>query len=87
MRTSCDIDVLVREIDSEKAKSVLVDEYGYVYRGKGSHDISLFSPTNTHIELHYDFIEDGISNESTKVVKIIQSYTNVVNKMVWRKNI
>ena len=25
-------------------------------------------------------------NVSTKVVKIIQSYTNVVNKMVWRKN-
>ncbi|MFZ2758071.1 MAG: UDP-N-acetylglucosamine 2-epimerase, partial [Gemmiger qucibialis] len=23
---------------------------------------------------------------STKVVKIIQSYTGVVNKMVWRKN-
>ena len=25
-------------------------------------------------------------NVSTKVVKLIQSYTNVVNKMVWRKN-
>jgi len=24
-------------------------------------------------------------NVSTKVVKIIQSYTTVVNKMVWRK--
>ena len=24
---------------------------------------------------------------STKVVKIIQSYTGVVNKMVWRKNL
>ena len=26
-------------------------------------------------------------NVSTKVVKLIQSYTGVVNKMVWRKNI
>ena len=25
-------------------------------------------------------------NVSTKVVKLIQSYTGVVNKMVWRKN-
>ena len=25
-------------------------------------------------------------NVSTKVVKIIQSYVGVVNKMVWRKN-
>lgn len=29
-----------------------------------------------------DYVED---NTSTKVVKIIQSYTNIVNKMVWRK--
>jgi UDP-N-acetylglucosamine 2-epimerase (non-hydrolysing) len=25
-------------------------------------------------------------NVSTKVVKVIQSYTGIVNKMVWRKN-
>ena len=26
-------------------------------------------------------------NVSTKVVKIIQSYTGIVNKMVWRKDV
>ena len=31
-----------------------------------------------------DYIEENVS---TKVVKIIQSYTGVVNKMVWRKEI
>ena len=30
-----------------------------------------------------DYIEENVS---TKVIKIIQSYTNVVNKMVWRKS-
>ena len=30
-----------------------------------------------------DYVEENVS---TKVVKIIQSYTGVVNKMVWRKN-
>ena len=30
-----------------------------------------------------DYVEENVS---TKVVKIIQSYTSVVNKMVWRKN-
>jgi hypothetical protein len=69
MRTSCDIDVLVHDNDAEKAKSVLVNEYGYVYHWKGSHDISLFAPTNTHIELHYDLVEDGIANESSEVLK------------------
>lgn len=32
------------------------------------------------------FVSDYVDeNVSTKVVKIIQSYTGVVNKMVWRK--
>jgi len=31
-----------------------------------------------------DYVEENVS---TKVVKLIQSYTNVVNKMVWRKDI
>ena len=30
-----------------------------------------------------DYVEENVS---TKVVKIIQSYTGVVNKMVWRKS-
>ena len=29
-----------------------------------------------------DYIDENVS---TKVVKLIQSYTGVVNKMVWRK--
>jgi UDP-N-acetylglucosamine 2-epimerase (non-hydrolysing) len=31
-----------------------------------------------------DYIDENVSD---KVVKIIQSYTNIVNKMVWRKNL
>jgi UDP-N-acetylglucosamine 2-epimerase (non-hydrolysing) len=30
-----------------------------------------------------DYIEENVS---TKVIKIIQSYTGIVNKMVWRKS-
>ena len=30
-----------------------------------------------------DYVEENVS---TKVVKLIQSYTGVVNKMVWRKS-
>jgi len=30
-----------------------------------------------------DYVEETVS---TKVVKIIQSYVGIVNKMVWRKN-
>lgn len=58
----------------------------------GIDEISLLQAVDTAIELNNDK-ENGIpvpdyvdENVSTKVVKIIQSYTNVVNKMVWRKN-
>ena len=47
------------------------------------------------VELAVDMVEDGNNgipvpdyveeNVSTKVVKIIQSYTGVIDKMVWRK--
>lgn len=77
MRTSCDIDILVHERDSEKAKSVLVDEHGYTYHGKESHDISLFSPSNIHIELHYDLIEDGRVNDSSNVLKKVWNDSRV----------
>ncbi|MCR4564500.1 MAG: UDP-N-acetyl glucosamine 2-epimerase [Bacteroidales bacterium] len=52
---------------------------------------SLLQAVGTAVQLHKDG-EYGIpvpdytdENVSTKVVKIIQSYTGIVNKMVWRK--
>ena len=49
------------------------------------------------VEVAVDLIKDGLpgipvpdyvdENVSTKVVRIIQSYTGVVNKMVWRKDV
>ena len=53
---------------------------------------SVLQAVDTAVEMHRnghdaiavpEYCED---NTSTKVVKIIQSYTGVVNKMVWRKN-
>ena len=34
-------------------------------------------------DLVFDYCDENVSN---KVIKIIQSYTNIVNKFVWRKN-
>ncbi len=69
MRTSCDIDILVHEDEPERAAEYLVDNCGYSREGKGSHDISLFSPSKNHIELHYDLVEAGIANASSEVLK------------------
>lgn len=58
----------------------------------GIDEKSLLQAVDTAIELNNnsdfgipvpDYVEENVS---TKVVKIIQSYTGVVNKMVWRKD-
>ncbi len=69
MRTSCDIDVLVHPKDTEKAVEYLVDNLGYVESGKCSHDVSLFTQSEMHIELHYDLLEGGIANKSSEVLE------------------
>ena len=57
----------------------------------GIDEKSLLQAVDTAVEMHKNG-EDGIpvpdytdENVSDKVIKIIQSYTGVVNKMVWRK--
>ncbi len=86
MRTSCDIDILVRENEAENIASYLVDNHGYLRETKTSHDISLFSPNNKHIELHYDLVELGWANASFKVLRAAWE-TSLVHedKMYWRE--
>ena len=57
----------------------------------GIDEISLLQAVDTAISLNDnadygipvpDYVEENVS---TKVVKIVQSYTGIVNKMVWRK--
>ena len=54
MRTSGDIDILVKNVD--EAADLLV-ERGYVRGEKSAHDITLTSPGGIQIELHYLLIE------------------------------
>ena len=59
MRTSCDIDILVREQDLERAVALLQSELSYRTDGeRGYHDISLFSQSGIHLELHFNILED-----------------------------
>ena len=57
MRTSCDIDVLVKEEHLSAAAEALQNK-GWRKDDKiNYHDISLFSPANTHLELHFNLRE------------------------------
>ncbi len=58
MRTSCDLDVLVHGEDLERATDVLVDKYGYTTdRVRHYHNVSLFSESGVHLELHFNIFE------------------------------
>lgn len=54
MRTSGDIDILVRDVD---AAAELLIENGYIHKGRGSHDVTLISPMGVTIELHFQLID------------------------------
>ncbi|MBR5140525.1 MAG: nucleotidyltransferase family protein [Clostridia bacterium] len=59
MRTSCDIDILVREEELDRAVAILSEKLAYEVRGeKAYHDISLFSKSGVHLELHFNICEN-----------------------------
>lgn len=57
MRTSCDIDVLVKESDLKAAVKVLKREGFTTDGGKNYHDISFYYG-NVHVELHFNILEN-----------------------------
>lgn len=58
MRTSSDIDILVRENDLKKAENALKKQLLYTGEKKGHyHNVSLFSEDGVHLELHFSIKE------------------------------
>ncbi len=58
MRNSCDIDILVREEELDRAIRALEENLQYTAGVKGDHDISLYCPSGVHLELHFDTIQE-----------------------------
>ena len=59
MRTSSDIDILIRKKDVSRADELL-REAGYKLTHGGPHDTSYLSPANAHIEVHYQLFDEGL---------------------------
>ena len=77
MRTSCDIDILVKNEDIKKTHELLVKELGYRYETTYMHDLSFFTPGNVHVEIHFDLIEKGIVGASADVLMDIWDIVTV----------
>ena len=59
MRTSCDIDILVKEEDIDRAVEKLLENGDFTTKGnRDFHDISVYSENGTHLELHFNIMEN-----------------------------
>jgi hypothetical protein len=76
MRTSCDVDILVKEGELAHARELLEAELEYKYIGMGNHDISFESPGGVHLELHYKPLNDYVLSDYEKPLG------NVFDKLV-----
>lgn len=57
MRTSCDIDILIKEDHLAAAIDAMVQK-GFRRGERNYHDVSLFSQANVHLELHFNIQEN-----------------------------
>lgn len=74
MRTSCDIDILVRHGDLASAIACLVETLHYTASGRGSHDVALVSPRGSHMELHFDLMEEGAAKGAAPVLNAVWAH-------------
>ena len=74
MRTSADVDILVKKCDVERAAEVLEKELSYANNGIATHDIQMFSPGGVHVELHFDTVEEKRAVNSNKILSRIWEY-------------
>ena len=74
MRTSCDIDILIHEYDIDAAIRCL-ESKGYRCGNKHYHEISLYSPNEVHLELHFNIQENNASLDA--VLKNAWQYATI----------
>lgn len=78
LRNSCDIDLLVHEKDIPKATKSIHEKLQYAVGEKDYHDISLYSKSGVHLELHFN-IQENMENID-KLLKEVWSYSVPVSQ-------
>lgn len=75
MRTSCDIDIYVKDSDLERASSVLVSDLGYTLGLKNIYDVSFTSASGVHIELHF-----ALTEGDERIEKVLETIWDTASK-------
>ncbi|MBO4422457.1 MAG: nucleotidyltransferase family protein [Clostridia bacterium] len=74
LRSSCDIDILVRPEDTDRCVELLTSKLGFSGAGKSSHDVSL-TQGQVHLELHYDTVEADRLGGAHTILSDIWNYS------------
>ena len=74
MRTSCDTDILVHREDLEKAQTLLQEKLHFVERRLSPHDVSLITPSNNLVELHFAIVEDFVLPKAREILDKVWDY-------------
>ena len=80
MRTSCDVDILVKQEDFQRATETVVNLLGYTAMPQGGHDISLYAESGAHLELHYALFDDFRDKTALAILNKIWDRTERVKE-------
>lgn len=87
LRTSCDIDILVRENDLDRATKILSEKLRYTVGEKDSHDVSLFSESGVHLELHFKLVDLRVTRRGENVLLKIWEHLELVKGYTYQKKL
>ena len=82
MRESCDIDVLIRKENLDRACALLEEKLGYKRHISTPHDVGMFSPAGIELELHfalYDYDDD-----KKEILDTVWDYATPCNGYVYK---
>ena len=84
MRSSVDVDILVREQDLNAAADIIKERLGYRQSTSTNHDITLTPDGNILIELHFRLIEEEHKIASIKILDDVWDYAKPVSENSFR---
>ena len=80
MRTSGDIDVLVKKEDLETAIKHLTEDNYYNQTECTPHDVAFKSQSGVTVELHFDLVEEGRANNAKNILSKVWENAKPVSK-------
>ncbi len=84
LRTSCDVDILVKEEYLQSAIDVLYRDLGYTCSSIGQHDAQIFAENGVHLELHFSLLEGDSKEELIPLLSQVWQHVQPITKHCFR---